>query len=305
VTGTFSSNSSRAIRVVTMKRSERHKVKTESDQRHSDPRQHETDNHERHISGGMNVRGEIETKRPPDLTKEHATERKEDKTSSRNKFIVEILTLIVVAIYAGLTAWQGCSTKTAAKAAKSAAETANRSLLEANRSWIEMQIAKNWQDTRGVTDRIAQLQKVHELSFELPYTNIGKFPVKDIFFEGNIDVVESDKIVNFDYHRLHNSVTLKILFPTRSSDIFAEDILQFPPNTANKLTDSVRRDLLEGNKYLAIYARGRFTDDFGTHWIQFCVPIAFKDGPLDGKPRMYSYRNCVDYNDAGDGPQEQ
>jgi hypothetical protein len=281
-----------------MKRSERNKVKTESDQRHSDPRQHETDNHERHISGGINVRGEIETKRPSDLTEEHATERKEDKTSSRNKFIVEILTLIVVAIYAGLTAWQGCSTRTAAYAAKSAAETANRSLLETNRSWIEIQPPKNWEDTRGVVDRLAELKKVDALSFRLPYTNIGKFPVKGIFFEGNVDVVDFDKKVEFDYQRVHQSVTVNVLFPGRSSDILVEDLLQSPPHTANKLIDSLRHDLLEGNKYLAIYARGKFVDDFGAHWVQLCVPIAFNERPI------YSYRNCVDYNDTGDGTQK-
>ena len=111
-----------------MKRSERNKVKTNPNQQHPDPNHPEGDNHERHISGSINVRGEIETKRPPDLVKEHATERKEDAAHEKKKFVVECITLAVVAIYAGLTAWQGCSTKTAADAAQSAAITADATL---------------------------------------------------------------------------------------------------------------------------------------------------------------------------------
>lgn len=78
---------------LTMKRSDRNKVKTESDQRHSGPDHAEADNHERHISGSINVRGEIETKRPPELTQEHNTERKEDNAHEKKKYRVEIATL--------------------------------------------------------------------------------------------------------------------------------------------------------------------------------------------------------------------
>ena len=109
-----------------MKRSERNKVKTESDQRHSDPHHTEADNHERHISGSINVRGEIETKRPPDLTQEHATERKQDNAREKKKFVLEIGTLVVVGIYAGLTFWQGCINRDLLKVSRDTFNAANR-----------------------------------------------------------------------------------------------------------------------------------------------------------------------------------
>src|ERR1019366_212188 len=67
-----------AHRFLTMKRDDRQKVKADVDQRHADPNQTKAADHERHVSGNINVSGEIEAKRPPDLTQEHKTERKED-----------------------------------------------------------------------------------------------------------------------------------------------------------------------------------------------------------------------------------
>jgi hypothetical protein len=119
-----------------MKRSERSKVKTEGEGKHPDPHNDERDNHERHISGSVNVRGEIEAKRPPDLKDEHDTERKQDNAREKKKIVVEISTLVVVAIYAFLTWWQGCSTKRAADAATSAADTASRALTLDQRPWL-------------------------------------------------------------------------------------------------------------------------------------------------------------------------
>jgi hypothetical protein len=96
-----------------MKRDERKNVKTSTNQTHANPHQDEANNHERHISGSINVRGVIEAKRPPDLTEEHNAERKEDKASGKKKFVVEILTLIVLGIYTLATGYQSYLTRTA------------------------------------------------------------------------------------------------------------------------------------------------------------------------------------------------
>jgi hypothetical protein len=91
-----------------MKRSERKKMKTDANQGHANPHPDGRDKYERHVDGSIHVRGEIETKRPPDLAKEHATERKEDTTQERKKYVVEAVTLIFVIIVAGLTGYQAC-----------------------------------------------------------------------------------------------------------------------------------------------------------------------------------------------------
>ena len=118
-----------------MKRDDRQKVKADVDQRHADPNQTKAADHERHVSGNINVSGEIEAKRPPDLTQEHKTERKEDAAHEKKTFVMECITLFIVTIYAGLTAWQGCSTQNAAKAAKSAAETAAAGIAESQKQF--------------------------------------------------------------------------------------------------------------------------------------------------------------------------
>jgi hypothetical protein len=70
---------------------------------HSDPHKNEGKQNERHVSGGIHVRGEIEAQLPPSLIEKYDAERTEDKVKDRKKFVVEILTLLVVAIYALFT----------------------------------------------------------------------------------------------------------------------------------------------------------------------------------------------------------
>ena len=89
-----------------MKRGERIKWKTEPNQAQSAPQHHSADDHKRDISGSINIRGEIETKRPPDLAQEHATERTEDHAQDKKRFVVELITLIFVILVACLTALQ-------------------------------------------------------------------------------------------------------------------------------------------------------------------------------------------------------
>jgi hypothetical protein len=113
-----------------MKRSDRKNVKTESGQSHANPHQNERDNHERHIEGSIHVRGEIEAQRPPNLTQEHNAERKEDNAREKKKYVVEVITLILIAIYALITFFQACLTK------RGIDNNAAQFLAE-NRPWLE------------------------------------------------------------------------------------------------------------------------------------------------------------------------
>jgi len=81
-----------------MKRSERNKVKTDADGGHPCPNQGEADKNKRHIDGAINVRGEVEAKFPPDLVKKYDSGQEKSGTREDKKLIVEVLTLIVVAI---------------------------------------------------------------------------------------------------------------------------------------------------------------------------------------------------------------
>jgi hypothetical protein len=82
------------------------KPQPQAKQSHSDPHKDGRDQYKRHIDGDITVRGQIETHVPPSAAEQHEAERKEDKRRDKNSFIVGVLTLIFVIIYAGLTALQ-------------------------------------------------------------------------------------------------------------------------------------------------------------------------------------------------------
>src|ERR1017187_7776491 len=96
-----------AHRFLTMKRDDRQKVKADVDQRHADPNQTKAADHERHVSGNINVSGEIEAKRPPDLTQEHKTERKEDAAHEKKTFVMDSSTSLLVRLFPDLLRGRG------------------------------------------------------------------------------------------------------------------------------------------------------------------------------------------------------
>src|SRR5713226_9294519 len=121
---------------------------------------------------------------------------------------------------------------------------------------------KNWEDASAREEEmLAQLHALGELSFDLPYTNIGKFPLKQIFLEGNVDVLGTDQPVTFDYQRNHWVNSENALFPGRTNAFPVADLVN--ELDAVTVTDDLRYELIDGKKYLAVYARGHFVDDFG------------------------------------------
>ena len=111
-----------------MKRADRNKSKSQSHDGHSDAHQNEADNYERHVDGSINVRGEVEVKLPPGFPEKCSTKSTKDNRD-RKRFVVEILTLIVLAIYAALTAWQACLTRDIAKIAQKQLALARRPVV--------------------------------------------------------------------------------------------------------------------------------------------------------------------------------
>jgi hypothetical protein len=204
----------------------------------------------------------------------------------KKAFHVGAWTIVILAIYTLLTGYQSCQSK-------KAADAATRALIASNRSWIEIRMPKNWEDAHSPEEGLVQLRALDELAFNLSYTNIGKFPLREILLEANVDIVDSITPVVFDYARAHQVETENVLFPGRADNIPAQDAVRDFETV--KVTDDLRYDLIEGKKYLAIYVRGHFMDDFGIHWVQFCAALTFK------KNQYYSRKNCVDYNDTGDG----
>lgn len=98
-----------------------------TDQGHPDPNKGSRDQYKRHIDGDIIVRGQIEAHFPPDFAKAEETERKDQRTYRQKNYTVSWLTLSAVIVYAGLTFWQGCSTKKTADATIKLVQISERS----------------------------------------------------------------------------------------------------------------------------------------------------------------------------------
>jgi hypothetical protein len=87
------------------------KPKSQANQSHPDPHKDGRDQYKRHVDGDITIRGQIETHSPPSAAEEHKAEREEDKARAKKNYIVSVVTLIAVIVYAGITFWQGTLTR--------------------------------------------------------------------------------------------------------------------------------------------------------------------------------------------------
>jgi hypothetical protein len=82
-----------------------------TDDRHPDPNKGGKEQYKRHVDGNIRVSGQIEVHPPPDSTKEETPEQKKARSYRFINFVVSVLTLIGVIVYAGLTYWMGYMTR--------------------------------------------------------------------------------------------------------------------------------------------------------------------------------------------------
>jgi len=92
----------------------------------------------RKISGKVHVNGEIETQFPPELIEEYSSSNQKTDKREERRFIVEIITLVLVLIVAAFSYVQTRESIRSADAAKSAADIANQSLVVGQRAWISV-----------------------------------------------------------------------------------------------------------------------------------------------------------------------
>jgi hypothetical protein len=126
--------------------------------------------------------------------------------------------------------------------------------------------------------------------------NIGKTPAKSIRIDSELEVLNKYDRPSFVYPQARNVFTTHILFPEASTPF----VISIPSHNARgemsglEMSPTLRTELQEGSKYTVIFGYATYSDVFGKHWVQWCEPITFTPGD-------YSCRECVDYNDTGDG----
>jgi hypothetical protein len=104
---------------------------------HSNPNHEGPGKQERHIDGSIHVRGTIEADLPPDVRKKQDAANEKQDAREAKRYVVEIVTLIAVIVYAGLTAWQAFLTRQLVITANKTFELSNRPYLGVNGIRIE------------------------------------------------------------------------------------------------------------------------------------------------------------------------
>jgi len=235
-----------------------------------------------------------------------ATTQKEDETAKLERDIktgeywligINALLLIANIVIASIYYGQLCQMRKATKAAEGANGIASRALIETDRSWVEIRLSGDWVKPIEFKKGLAQLK--HE-TFPLTFTNIGKFPVKEIKMEGNAEFVEQStpiSVQTFHWSGLHPKMGMNILFPERHGDFTVGIVRKDYPQGGSLFADFSADDknlFTKGSKYFIVYVRATFIDGFGKHWVEFCEPLVVPNTPA-------KYGDCINYNDAGDG----
>jgi hypothetical protein len=139
---------------------------------HADPKDTSRREQKRDVSGDIHVRGEIEVKVPIEVEqKEDAREKQRDARDGK-RFAVEIATLIIVIIYAGLTAVQSCQAVRSADATREANRITKENFRTDQRPYLVQ--APSWTPSQLLI--VPTGEHAGEIRFSLLMENVGKSP---------------------------------------------------------------------------------------------------------------------------------
>ena len=169
--------------------SHRHKPKSNKNKSPATPNQ---ESGEENMPQNIHVRGEIEISRSPSLTQVHNTERQEDATQDKKRYLVEVITLCFVIIVAGLTGWQGCLTRRYVGISQQAYDTTRTQFQLDQRPYV-MPIAYELKDFP--TGKAIPPVKGHPFVVNIRIKNIGKSPALNVIIHRHL--VWGDDIQKF------------------------------------------------------------------------------------------------------------
>ena len=130
--------------------------------------------------------------------------------------------------------------------------------------------------------------------------NTGKTPARKSIVNIATQIVPNGANVIFDYDRVTVENVAGILYPNSHIDVEAKLLkknVNIPAGAETRyLSSSEYKDLTEGRTFIAVYAKGSYTDVFGTaHWYHFC---GFSS--LSPQPIQVTAQSCADYNGSDD-----
>lgn len=137
------------------------KSKNHGNKPHPDPHQNSGQENERKIRGDIHVHGEVEANLPPDLVKQHKAERNEDAAQAQKNYIVQVVTLGVLILYASFTFWQGWLTR--------------ELITQTQRNFESDQAPVIWTSPQSPIVEVGE-----KLKWDVLYSNYGRSPAHNV-----------------------------------------------------------------------------------------------------------------------------
>jgi hypothetical protein len=156
-------------------RSPRGQRETETNHKH-------WDDGKRSITEVVRIAGKIEANLPPDFVEKYHTSNEKDGTRESKRFIVEIITLVVVLVVAGFGAIQTRQAIRAAKASETANNLASSNFRAGQRAWVGLDITDK-------SNPIVIGDVGHDTIAVVHFKNYGNSPALHLLLHGAIRAI--------------------------------------------------------------------------------------------------------------------
>ena len=151
------------------------------------------------------------------------------------------------------------------------------------RSWVK--IAYSW----------PPLTTNQDIAMNGVLINVGKSPVRYLFAEGVVEIVDVMGTPSFNFKQRHTTHNDMVLFPSDTSamslPLWDQQTKKPRPFTPEEISS-----LQAGRSYLAAFGDMIYADEFGVHWYRFCSYTTYLPGLYVDNPYP-----CVYWNRMGDG----
>ncbi len=219
--------------------------------------------------GDIHERGAIEAHPPESLIKQHNAERKEDTTAhiaereedrrrETHKLLLEVVTLLAVIVYAGITWWQGSLTR-------QSVEGTRKQFQIDQRPWIK--ISTDMPIFMKVGE--APAVKVHMVDY-------GKTPAKSIHGDFVIEKVINGESPKLEYPIQRMNISLGMMYPNTPEDA---QVVMMDESAGDKFVPKVFTkkeldDFMGSAIFFVMYAKVEYTDFAHVeHWTHYCTFI--------------------------------
>jgi hypothetical protein len=216
----------------------------------------------------------------------------------KKAFCVGKWTIVILAIYTGLTGYQSYETQKAATAAETAANTASGQLAVMKqqigiarieqRSWVQV-------SGQAIEIRKALIGKA-PMQYTFKMENVGRVAADHVHGISRVEIVPKDAEPAMSYQPFASlAFDAAPIFPSGGPHPFHPALLN-PGLEPGELTPSQRKSLADETAYMAIYGIVYYDDIFGSWWTQFCIWTPL---PVIRHTDSFSAGPCVSFNTEG------